>query len=217
MTHAKTKLRPLILDGKVLCANCDAQMRNTGRRYYCPNTTVESGGRCLTRPLDVEELLRSIITRMTRRLANDEISDGVISEIKRSTQENARIQQRIIEQAEAAITKATARNGAFPQPGEQNGRITDLDVDTAGLTFQIMIAQEELDKLEFIGDETGLRETISDPDTYMRTSNQDYAQELLELLISRVTVENGHATILYKHPMPAIEQPGAILAETLTL
>ena len=90
-------------------------------------------------------------------------------------------------------------------------------MDTAGPSFQIIIAQEELDKLEFIGDETALRETISDPDTYMQTSNQDYAQELLELLINRVTVENGHATILYKHPMPAIEQPGAIMAETPTL
>ena len=217
MSHATVKPRTLTLDGKVLCANCNSQMRNTGRRYYCPNTTVESGGRCLTRPLDVEELLRSVVTRMTRRLASEEISSDVVREIRRSTRENARIQNRIIEQAEAAIAEATARNGAFPRPGEQDGRITALDVDTAGLTFQIMVAQEELDKLEFIGDETGLRETLSDPETLMGANNQEDAQELLDLLISGVSVENGHATILYKHPLPAIEQPGAILAEPLTL
>lgn len=217
MSHATVKPRTLTLDGKVLCANCNSQMRNTGRRYYCPNTTVESGGRCLTRPLDVEELLRSVVTRMIRRLASEEISSDVVREIRRSTRENARIQHRIIEQAEAAIAEATARNGAFPRPGEQDGRITALDVDTAGLTFQIMVAQEELDKLEFIGDETGLRETLSDPETLMGANNQEDAQELLDLLISGVSVENGHATILYKHPLPAIEQPGAILAEPLTL
>ena len=217
MSQATVKPRTLTLDGKVLCANCNSQMRNTGRRYYCPNTTVESGGRCLTRPLDVEELLRSVVTRMTRRLASEEISSDVVREIRRSTRENARIQHRIIEQAEAAIADATARNGAFPRPGEQDGRITALDVDTAGLTFQIMVAQEELDRLEFIGDETGLRETLSDPETLMGANNQEDAQELLDLLISGVSVENGHATILYKHPLPAIEQPGAILAEPLTL
>ncbi len=154
MSQATVKPRTLTLDGKVLCANCNSQMRNTGRRYYCPNTTVESGGRCLTRPLDVEELLRSVVTRMTRRLASEENSSDVVREIRRSTRENAHIQHRIIEQAEAAIAEATARNGAFPRPGEQDGRITALDVDTAGLTFQNMVAQEELDKLEFIGDET---------------------------------------------------------------
>ena len=217
MTHATTKPRPLTLDGKVLCANCSSQMRNTGRRYYCPNTTVESGGRCLTRPLGVEALLRSVVTGMTRRLASKEISDEIIGDIKRSTQENAQIQRRIIEQAEAAIAEATARNTASPEPGEQDGRITALDVDTASLTFQIMVAQEELDKLEFIGDETGLRRTINDPDTYMRTTGQDYSQELLDMLIKGVSVDNGHATILYQFPMPAIEQAGAILTETLTL
>ena len=60
MTHATTKPRPLTLDGKVVCANCDSQMRNTGRRYYRPNTTVESGGRCLTRPLDVETAIKNL-------------------------------------------------------------------------------------------------------------------------------------------------------------
>ena len=217
MSHAATKPRPLTLDGKVLCANCDSQMRNTGRRYYCPNTTVESGGNCPTRPLEVEELLRRVFPRMIERLATEEIVVDAVRNIRHSTQENARIQHHVIEQAETAIAEATARNGEFPRPGERDGRITALDVDTAGLTFQIMVAQEELDKLEFVGDEIGLRETISDPETYMRTSNQDYAQGLLDLLISSVSVENGHATILYKQPMPAIEQPGPILAETLTL
>ena len=217
MSHTATNARPLTLDGKVLCANCNSQMRNTSRRYYCPNTTVESGGSCLTRPLDAKELLHSVFTRMIKRLATEEIVEDAVRNIKRSTQENAQTQHHIIEQAETAIAEATARNGGVPQPGIQDGRITALDVDTAGLTFQIMIAQEELDKLEFIGDEAGLRETISDPDTYMRTSSQDYAQELLELLIKDVRVDNGHATILYKHPMPAIERPGAILAETFTL
>ncbi len=217
MNHTTAKPRKLTLDGKVLCANCDSQMRNTGRRYYCPNTTVESGGKCPTRPLDAEELLRSVFTRMIERLATEETVEDVVRDIRRSTQENVRIQHRIIKQAETAIAKATARNGAFPRPGEQDGRITALDVDTAGPTFQIMVAQEELDKLEFIGDETGLRETLADLETLMGSSNQEHAQELLDLLIRGVSVDNGQATILYKHPMPAIEQRGAILAETLTL
>ena len=163
MSHTTAKPRKLTLDGKVLCADCHSQMRNTGLRYYCPNTTVESGGKCPNRPLDAEELLRSVFTRMIERLAREEIVEDVVRDITRSTQENARIQHRIIDQAETAIAEATARNGAFPRPGEQDSRITALDVDTAGPTFQIIVAQEELDKLEFIGDETGLRRTLSDP------------------------------------------------------
>ena len=217
MRHTTAKPRKLTLDGKVLCANCDSQMRNTVRRYYCPNTTVESGGKCPTRPLDAEELLRSVFARMIKRLATEEIVEDAVRDIRRSTQENARIQHRIIEQAETAIAEATARYGAFPRPGEQDGRITALHVDTAGPAFQIMVARKELDKLDFIGDETGLREIFSDPETLMGASYHDNAQGLLDLLIRSVSVANGQATILYEHPMPATGQPGAILAEPLPL
>ena len=214
--HDTTKPRKLTLDTRVLCANCDSQMRNTGRRYYCPNTTVESGGKCSTRPLDAEQLLRSVVTRMTRHLATEEFSGEVVRDIRNSIDENTRIQRRVIEQAQAAIAQATARNGALPRPETQDNSITALDVDTAGPTFQIMVAQEELKKLEFIGDETRLRETLSDPETYMRANGQEDAQELLDLLIRAVRVDNRHTTILYNLPMPVTGHPEGILAEQLT-
>ena len=43
------KIKPS-LNGMVYCANCGAAMVHTGQRYYCPNTSVDSGRNCPTKP-----------------------------------------------------------------------------------------------------------------------------------------------------------------------
>ena len=211
MIHGTATEGRLTLDGRVFCANCGSQMRNTGRRYYCPKTTVEAGGRCFTRPLDTQHLIRSVVTRMISRLANEETVERVVQDIRDSTRQNAHIQRDRMEQAEAAIAEARARRSAM-QLTEENtatthegatGDITPLDTATVGLAFQAMVARNELDKIEFVGDEVGLREIVKDPETYMGASSPEDAQELLDLLIREVTVDNDQATILYEEPMPS--------------
>ena len=198
-TAAESKLS---LDGRVFCANCGCQMRNTGRRYYCPNTTVESGGQCVTSPLDAQYLLRSIVTRMVSRLATEDTVESVTQAIGDSTRESTRMQRGRMDEAEAAI--ARARRTTVPEADEHGAKVhgqwteglTGFDVATAGLAYESMVARNELEKLEFIGDEVALRECLKNPETYMGADDPEDAQELLNLVVRKVTVDNGRATIL---------------------
>ena len=225
MIHGTATENRLTLDGKVYCANCGAEMRNTGSRYYCPNTTVESGANCPTKPLDTKHLLRTVVDRMVSRLATEETVESVIQDIMDSTRENARIQRRRMEETEDAIVEATARRSAVPQADERGGdahesssdEITGVDTVTAGLAFEAMVARNELDKIEFISDEVGLRESAKDPETYMGGNNDQDAQELLNLLIRKVIVDNGQATIVYEEPMPADGDSKGIIEDPVPL
>ena len=225
MIHGTATEGRLTLDGRVFCANCGSQMRNTGRRYYCPHATVDSGGTCSTKPLDAQHLLRSVVTRMISRLATEETVDSISQDIRNSTRETARIQRGRMEQAEAAIAEARARSNAGPQVEEYVGNsheemideITAFDTATVGLAFQAMVARNELEKIEFVGDEVGLREAVKDPETYMGANSPEDAQELLDLLVRKVTVGNGQATILYEQTMPSGDHSKGITEDRVPL
>ena len=225
MIHGTATENRLTLDGRVFCSNCGSQMPNTGRRYYCPNTTLDSGGNCSTRPLDAQHLLRSVVSRMISRLATEETVESVVQDIRDSTRESAHIQRGRMEQAEAAIAEARARSSVVPPVGqhadktheESTGDITAVDLATAGLAFQAMVARNELDKIEFVSDEVGLRETVRDPETYMGTNSPEDAQELLDLLVRKVTVGDSQVTIHYEGPMPSGEPSREITTERVPL
>ena len=225
MIHGTATESRLTLDGRVFCANCGSQMRNTGRRYYCPHTTVDSGGSCSTRPLDAQRLLRSVVTRMISRLATEETVESISQDIRNSTRENARIQRGRMEQAEAAIAEARTRSIAAPQteehignsPEESTDEITAFYTATVGLAFQAMVARNELDKIEFVSDEVSLREAVKNPETYMGANSPEEAQELLDLLVRKVTVNNGLATVHYEETMPSGDNSQGILRDRIPL
>ena len=213
------------LNGMVFCANCGSEMANTGRRYYCPNTTVASGRNCPTRPVDALHLLRTVVFRMASRLTSEDMIQNVTQDIKDTTSANARIQRRRMEQAEAAITDTKVRSGMTPTSVEKGasshdetaGQITDLDQATAGLGFEAIVARNELDKIEFISDEVGTRDTLTDPETYMGANSPEDAQELLDLIIRKVAVDTGSAIIVYQEAMPSKDHPQGILEDLVPI
>ena len=121
-----------------------------------------------------------------------------------------------MEQAEAAIAKANARRPAVLHPVEHGAKtyydvaeeISQLDQITTGLAVESMVARNELDKIDFIRDEDGIRETASNPHTYLEGNNPDEAQELLDLLVRKVRVDTEFAVIIYNTAIPSAEQTG---------
>ena len=205
------------LDGRIFCANCRASMRNISGRYYCPNTTVESGGGCTTTPVNTKHLLRTVVEQMVKRLVTEERIESITRAIGDSTREGARIQRARVERAETAIAEATAGAGADNTPEEAARRDTTLDLATAGFALEATAARDALDMIEFIGDASGLRETMKDPETYMSGEMDQETQELLDLLIRKVTVDNEQTTIVYHMTMPADGAPKEISQDTVPM
>ena len=219
-----TKVRPS-LDEMVFCARCGSEMTSTGKDYRCPKTSAEFGPSCSVKPVNTELLLRRVTGLLGRRLATEDNINRITASIQDTTEPNARAQRRSMEQAEAAISEANTQKVAVLQPVEHGTRTFDevseetieLDRHAAGLAFEAIVARNELDKIEFIRDPDGIRNTINDPDTYLGNNSPDEIQELLELLIQMVTVDEGQARILYQVPLPSEENPEGITEDHLEL
>lgn len=219
-----TKSKPS-LDGMVFCARCGSEMTSAGKDYRCPNTTDGLGSGCSVEPVSMELLLRRVTGLVGRRLATEDNINRITASIQDTTEPNARAQRRNMEQAEAAISEANTQKVAVLQPVEYGTRTFDevsedtieLDRHAAGLAFEAMVARNELDKIEFIRDPNGIRNTINDPETYLGNNSPDEVQELLELLIQKVTLDDGKALILYQVPMPSAENPKGITEDHLDL
>ena len=67
------KIKPSLND-MVYCANCGAAMAQTGQRYYCPNTSVDSGRNCPTKPVHADHLRYTVINELLNRLARMTLS-----------------------------------------------------------------------------------------------------------------------------------------------
>ena len=221
---ADTKSKPT-LDGVVFCANCGSEMANSGLRYFCPNTAAIADGKCTAKPVPVQYLLNGVVNRMVLRLTTDETVQNITDTIMDITDANAHIQRQRMEQAEAAIAEANVRRTATLQPVEHGTKTYEdaaqakgkLEQVTAGLAFESLVAKNELDKLDFIRDKEGIRDTARNPETYLGGNNDEETQELLELLVQKVVVGTGAAKIIYGVIMPSEEHPEGIHEDLLEL
>ena len=213
------------LNHMIYCANCGGPMVNTGQRYYCPNTSVDSGRNCPTKPVYADHLHHTVVSELMNRLATDENIQSVTETIKETMSVNARIQRQRMEQAEAAMADARAKRPALLQLVEQGERtyqdvapeIDALDRTTAGLAFESIVARNELEKTAFVSDEDGIRDTATSMDTWLGGNNPDEAQELLDLLVQKVTVGSDSALIVYRVPMPTDEHPDGVTEDLVEL
>ena len=217
------------LNGKVFCANCDAEMANTGQRYYCPNNAADSDSNCLSKPVSAHNLNRVVISTMVERLVNEDTVRRITESIKDATEVNLHTQRWRMERAEEQIAEINnTRRPAILHPVEHGIKTYDdvvedislLDQHTAALAFESMVARDELDKIAWLRDEDGIKEDISNPESYLQEELADEAQELLDLLIRKVVVDSrstsdstkgrGIAAIFYEVAMPTPNYPEGI-------
>ena len=219
---AAAKSKPS-LNGMVFCARCGSEMTNTGRRYYCPNTTVEAGGSCNVRPTDAQGLLDSVVARMVSRLATEETVQRVTDTIREITDTDDH--RPTMESFEAGIYDVNALRLAILQAIEDGtethesieAQMAALERRGTGLAFEALTSRDELDKIEFINDEQGIREAVANPETYLGGNSDEETQELLELLVGKVMVDSRSAKIIYKEALPLEGYPGKIREDMVEL
>ena len=220
---AAAKSKPS-LNGMVFCARCGSEIADTGRRYYCPNTTVEAGGSCNVRPTDAQGLLGSVVARIVNRLAaTEETVQRVTDTIREIT--DAGGHRMTMEGSEAGIYDANAYRLAILQAIEDGtethesmaAQMAVLERPGTGLAFEAMTSRDERDKTEFINDEQAIREAAADPRTYLDGNGGEETQELLELLVGKILVDSGSAKILYKEALPSDRYPEGIREDLVEL
>ena len=158
-------------------------------------------------------------------MATDDNIQAVTDSIKATTAANADTQRQRMEQAEAAIADAKAKKPAYlrlVEHGEMTYQDVAADIDaldqaTAGLAFESLIARNELEKIDFIADEQGIRDTFTSMETWLNADNANDTQELLDLMIQKVTVDSESLLIVYHVPMPSDEHPEGVTEDLVAL
>ena len=204
----------------VHCANCGAAMANTGQIYYCPNAVGHSGRDCPTNPVGTSLLTRKVFAGLMERFATEDTISYLTRVIKATTEPRADVLRQRLDATEAALAQSNAQDPTALQTTEtRTKRYPDtaaelgaLDQLAATRARQSMIVRDELDKLDFIGDEPGIRNDATNPTIMLEGNGAEEAQEFLDLLVNKVLVDSTSATIVYEAPMPT-NQPWETVTE----
>ena len=216
--------RPVTLEDLVHCANCGSAMTRLTWQYYCPNNTGP-GQACDTPPADADHLLRLVVTLLVDRAMTEETIQQAIKDVQEEAGKQSEPHRLKFEDTESAIAELNRRRGLALQQVEEkeqtysdvSDEIDQINQTTTGLAYQSLIARDELDKLEFVSDETGIRNTALDLETYLGDSSPEAVQELLDLLIQEVRVSATQALVTYTNPIPTREHPEGITTDRIAL
>ena len=210
------------LTGMVWCNTCKIAMRRTGGEYSCANA---GDGKCDTPSIGAVELLTRVITKLVDRMIASGADARLVENLQETilpavdTQMNrfAAAQHNIM-----TLSKTKMRILRETKEGDRNyseaaRRVDEIDNTVAGLAYEFQVARDELDRLEFIREEEGIRDTVGDPRTYLESSVPDLVQELLELLLKEVRVTGDQAVIVYHDTISTEEQPEGVLTDKIPL
>ena len=210
------------LDGMVYCAGCGHPMTETGGEYSCP----KSGAReCSTHPAKSDNLLKNVMAILMERIVTDETLDDVVKGIKDEVEPKASEQRGRMYGIEGKIATINRTKQDLLKDVEQGNRpfpevadeVNSLNMTAAGLAYESRIARDETDRLEYIGNEEGIRGTLRNMKTYLESQNPELVQELLQMHVEKVMVGLDRAMVVYRQPMAAGTHPEGIRSDQILL
>ena len=207
------------LSGLIHCANCGSGMAREAGDYVCPSNRAEPGLDCPTTPVSAAHLLSRVTRRLVDRAMTEKTLEELVGDVRDQTRPKQELQQGRLDRAESEIEELNRLRAELLDPVERNqkaysavgDRIAEIDQTSTGLAYEALVARNELDALDFISRENGIRETAIDLETYLGHANPQDVQELLELLIEDIQVTTGTALIIYSELIPGGQTDQATL------
>jgi hypothetical protein len=155
-----------------------------------------------------------------KRVMTEKTLEGLVGDIKDQTRPKLELQQERLDQAETKIAALNQLRADLLKPVEQHSkaygavadRIARIEQASTGLAYEALVASNELDTLNFITQEDGIRETAKDPETYLGNADPRDVRELLGLLIDDIRVSPGTARIIYSDLIPGAQTDRTTLA-----
>ena len=198
------------LSSLVHCANCGSRMIRADGDYVCPASRAGAGQDCPTTPVNAARLLSRVIPKLMKRSMTEKTLEELVGAVSDQIRPKQELQQGRLDRAESEIEELNRLRAELLEPVERDRkahsavaeRVAEIDRTAAGLAYEALVARNELDALDFIAQEDGVRETAKSPETYLGDANPRDVQELLELLIEEIRVTPSTATIIYSDLVP---------------
>ena len=207
------------LSGLVHCASCGSRMTMEAGDYVCPASRAETGLDCPTNPVNAALLFSRVVPKLVDRAMTEKTLEQLVRDVRDQTGPKQELQQGRLDRAESEIEELDRLRAELMEPAELDrraqaavvGRIAEIEQTATGLAYEALVARDELDALDFITREDGIRETASDPETYLGGAHPQDVQELLELLIEDIQVTPAAALIIYSELIPGGQADQATL------
>ena len=161
-------------------------------------------------PTGIGRLTVQVTTRLLKRVMNENAIAALTADVQQASSEISRTQEKRLRRSESSIEELDALKARVLQPVEQNlatyqevaEAVHRINVAKTGLAYESQVAQEEIDKLAFIGDPDGLREDARDMAAHLEDADPEEVRELLNLFVREIRVGPKWAEVIYSNPLP---------------
>lgn len=197
--------KSLTLAGKVHCNHCHSLMTLEDGEYSCPNSFPE----CASVTQETS-LLGGVMGNLVARVTTEETMAGVTAKMKSMLDDEFEKEIIRLLNSQGEIARLRREKAKLSEEVESGTKtysetamaLGDINSALAGLEHEAMQARNEYERIKFITDPVGIRETAKDFRTYFQGSDPELVQELLDLLVKQVSVSKKDALVTYTESAP---------------
>ncbi len=230
--HPRNSASPYPLSGLMTCELHDANLNmegakdRKGGKYTCSAIRQEQRKDCTTPRLPAEDIHARVVQCLTARILTDDAITIMASEIKEERGGGNQEQELELKSIRERIASA--------KQGKDNlvkkviaGEMMDNDITEQmnGIRSNLEFLERREEELKanlanqnaFLTDLEQIKAYARDLKTYLREGNEDTLKQVFHLVIEKIMVRPGNATIRYTIPMPPDGSGDWMMSEELDL
>lgn len=230
--HPRNSASPYPLSGLMACELHDANLNmegakdRKGGKYTCNAIRQEQRKDCTTPRLPAEDIHARVVQCLTDRILTDDAITAMAAEIKKERGGGDQEQELELKSIRARIASVKHGKDYLVKKviaGEMEDRDITEQMNGIRSNLERLERREEEIKAElanqnaFFTDLDRIKAYARDLNTYLREGNEDTLKQIFHLVIEKIIVRPGSATIRYTIPMPPDDAGDWMLSEELDL
>ena len=230
--HPRNSASPYPLSGLLACESHNANLNmegaknRKGGKYTCSAIRQEQQKDCTTPRLPAEDIHARVTQCVTDRILTDDTITAIAAEIKQDRGGGDKDQELELKSTREQIASTNQRkNNLVKKVMEGQFMDSDITEQMNGIRSTLELLEQREEELNanlanqstFFTDLDRIKTYARDLKTYLREGNEDTLKLIFHLVIDKIIVRPGSATIRYTIPMPPDGTGDWMLSEELDL
>jgi site-specific DNA recombinase len=215
--HPRNSASPYPLSGLLACEHHDANLNmegaknRKGGKYTCSAIRQEQQKDCTTPRLPAEDIHARVTQCVTDRILTDDNITAIAAEIKQDRGGGDKDQELELKSTREQIASTNQRkNNLVKKVMEGQFMDSDITEQMNGIRSTLELLEQREEELNanlanqstFFTDLDRIKTYARDLKTYLREGNEDTLKLIFHLVVDKIIVRPGSATIRYTIPMP---------------
>jgi site-specific DNA recombinase len=215
--HPRNSASPYPLSGLLACESHNANLNmegaknRKGGKYTCSAIRQEQQKDCTTPRLPAEDIHARVTQCVTDRILTDDNITAIAAEIKQDRGGGDKDQELELKSTREQIASTNQRkNNLVKKVMEGQFMDSDITEQMNGIRSTLELLEQREEELNanlanqstFFTDLDRIKTYARDLKTYLREGNEDTLKLIFHLVVDKIIVRPGSATIRYTIPMP---------------